>query len=284
MGIGKTFAEVLAKLIGPDGRDNLQQLDTDIAADHAVLKDCETQRTWLKSQMSAAELDNDLETAEKIDEEVRRLDRLERGAKARLPVLEQRRKTALDIKRTEAITAAIEQNRAAYLAVRATLISLAAANAEAIKLAERLRAEFGERDAAVHFPRAAFVGIPLPDLVDLWLRDMNAQFGSVAEPASPQLKPVAAPSGPTARAVPMVSNGNRSVSLADVAPIVPKSKRRPLPKPVEGGVRITLLRGGVELPGGASSVAGDVVTVEADVASSLLRSGAADRTEIANVD
>jgi hypothetical protein len=148
----------------------------------------------------------------------------------------------------------------------------AAVQGEAIAARQAAIAELGEGVVQANIPALAFMGLLLPDLVEIWGKEMDRFY------AAPQPMPTPARAlSPPARQPPNLENG--SVSLYQPSPPNARVRRalRCDSQAGDGERLISLLRSGVEV-GGFQTIAGDTIAVPIETAKKLVASGAADFT------
>jgi len=253
MTIRSSFNELLARLRGADA---LETIETEIAERNKALADVAARRETILEEEERAELDGDLAALARCRTELGELGDRERVARAQLPLLEERKREARNVRLMDAIAAAKLENVELYRKLRTKLLEFAELNGQAIELGERWRREFGEAQAA-QIPRIHFMGIPLPDLVPLWCADMDQQLNPrPPQPALPK---------PALRAVPK--------PIASKPTVKPQ---RPVAPIVENGTPIIILSSGIELENGYQPSYGQKVIVESAYAERLVKTGKAD--------
>jgi hypothetical protein len=153
-------------------------------------------------------------------------------------------------------------------ALIAAVEAAAAAQVEAIALREAAVRELGEGLVAANIPHLAFRGLLLPDLVQIWARELRRSF----EPPSAQ----PAPAGPAK------ANGHARPAPTP-APPTPRRPPRADPPPQSDDQRsVVFLRAGVELDGGTPnggtqrSIIGDQCTMPTEIARRHVLAGNAD--------
>jgi hypothetical protein len=254
------------------------------------------------AERRATELDaekiliDNVDEAERMDAEALRLRRLEvPRLRVHLAELERRQGDAAALERQRAfelhkyVRASIYKNQ-----IVPALKQLREAQIKAIAAVQDARAELGDR-LADQIPRIHFGGIPLPDLIDAWIKDMDRQMSPAARvpgraPPPPAVRlyrgrdgynvfgePPAPPPAPTPTRVgagpvfaygalvspPLESLGGSAPRLPDATGEVP-----------EGCVRARVLRAGYTDTAGGLCHLGRIIDVPRAVASKAAENGA----------
>jgi hypothetical protein len=169
--------------------------EIDRATSEAVAASEEIRR--LEAEETAAA---DYPAAAAIDEQIRRLPWSIDRAAARLPGLEARLAAAKAEKQRRARTRHKSASAALWSRLRRAVEEAARVQVEVINARDAAITELGEHLVNQNLPHLAFRGLILPDLVQLWVNEMERLFSAPINPgARPQ--PTPAP-GPASKAVP----------------------------------------------------------------------------------
>jgi pyruvate/2-oxoglutarate dehydrogenase complex dihydrolipoamide acyltransferase (E2) component len=192
---------------------------------------------------------------------------------ALLPQLEARLVTARAAAQRAGIAKHLEIARKLFPELRQAIMDAAAVQQRVIDARTAATAELGEGVVTLHIPHVSFRGLLLTDLIQAWERDVARSFPAKSAPVPPvaavvkpaqvaQVKPVAPKPAPP---------------VAPVAPVKPKPRPLRRDKVAVGSKLVTVLRPGIELPGGERAMIGDVIgTFTMEQADALLRAGAVD--------
>lgn len=275
------------------GAETAEDLKTEIARAREAIAAAERRATELDAEKI---LVDDAGEAERMDGEALRLRRLEvPRLKARLVDLERRQTVAAERERVAAFDRHKKRRATIYARqIIPALQRLREAQIAAIGAVQDARAELGDR-LADQIPRIHFGGIPLPDLIDAWIKDMDGQMSSAPRapgraPPPPAVRlyrgrdgynvfgePPAPPPAPTPTRVgagpvfaygalvspPLESLGGSAPRLPDATGEVP-----------EGCVRARVLRAGyTDIAGGLCHL-GRIIDVPRAVASKAAENGA----------
>lgn len=190
-------------------------------------------------------------------------------ANAVLPELEARLAQAMAARHQAAITRHRAIGAQVYRQLRAALVEAGKAQTLAVQARADAIAELGEGQAQQHLPVVAFMGLLMPDLLQLYFAEMDRVM-------APQPKPK--PLGAAPRSVPVPKP--RMIEISAAAPVrAVRARRADGPPQSVGERRIVALKSGVELGDGKPALAiGDVATVAAATAERLALSGSCDYT------
>jgi hypothetical protein len=261
--------------------DDVAALAAELEAEKERAAEACARLDWLKLERKTAD---SFEAARALDEEVAKAQWTIERADAVLPHLEGRLKAA----RAEHQAAALARHQAIlrkrYPKFRAALQEAVEQQAAVIQEREAAVAELGEHLVQTHVPNLVFAGFLFRDLLAIWTAENDRIFSErVAKPAivAPRPAPAPVPAKPAEPAAFGFGWTRRQPGDEPVAAPEPPPRPKRVPRrdanPADGSERqVVLLRTGLELPDGTQGVAGDVVTVPADRAAELLRSGAAD--------
>jgi len=259
--------QVIKTTINGAPADQLADIEAQLRAEKTNVAAAVRELEQLEQQRRLAA---DYDAARGLDEALARARWTIERADAVIPPLEAELAAALADRRREALA----RHRAAiakiYPRLRVAIEAAAAVQADAIAARQAAIAELGEGVVQANLTTVAFMGLLLPDLIQIWAAEMDRAFA-----AAPQPKPARAPSAP-ARPQPVETDRAHAVGLND-RPVTPRVRRqlRRDSHAGEGHRLITFVRSGVEA-GNLQSLAGDVVAMPIETANSLVKSGAAE--------
>lgn len=266
-----TVLKVIQKSLHGTPSDQLADIEGRIQAERANVDGARGELEQLEQQRRVAD---DFDAATALDGRIARLRWSIERAEVLLPQLEAERDAALADRRREQLARHIAATGKIYPRLRKAIEAAAAVQGEAIAARQAAIGELGEGVVQRNIPALAFMGLILPDLVEIWGKEMDRVY------AAPQPIPAitsARPAAPARRA-PTVDPGRSSpVGLNDPWP--PNNRvSRPLRRDTEareGERLIAFMRSGVEIDG-FHALAGDVISLPNETARELVKSGAAD--------
>jgi hypothetical protein len=269
----------LLKVITGQSVDDIADLTAELEAEKKKASDACGQVEWLRLARKTAD---DFAGAKALDEKIAEAEWTIERADAVLPHLEGRLKAARAEHQAAALARRQSILRKRFPQFRRALQEAVEQQTAVIKEREAAIAELGEHAVQLHLPNLCYAGFLFQDLLDLWAAEQARIF------ADPLPKPVVVAPGPAPAPVlaadePKFGFGWSRLGPGEKPPTAPVPAPRPrrIPRrdapPADGSERqVVLLRTGLELPDGSQAVAGDVVTVPADRAELMVRSGAAD--------
>jgi hypothetical protein len=223
----------------------------------------ETHRAEYESLATAWRDADTAEDADKIERRRRECLRLAERGEAAMPGMEAALVAARATKQRVALAKHLAAARAVYFKLRDVVEIAASVQHEAILVRQAAIAELSEGVVQQRIGAVAYMGILLPDLVEIWRAHQDRVF---AEPATVQaVAAVVAPIAP------------KPAAKAPAAE--PVKARRPLRNDLlatECRRRVKFHRSNIELEDGTLSRAGDIVSVPASVAEKLIEHGGAD--------
>jgi hypothetical protein len=230
----------------------------------------ETHRAEYESLATAWRDADTAEDADKIERRRRECLRLAERGEAAMPGMEAALVAARATKQRVALAKHLAAARAVYFKLRDVVEIAASVQHEAILVRQAAIAELSEGVVQQRIGAVAYMGILLPDLVEIWRAHQDRVF---AEPATVQA--VAAVVAPVP-AKPAVKPAPAAPVPPTTEPAKPKPRREPRRDKVSvGGRLVTILRTGVEI-GDQQLHAGDQISVSMEQAELLLRNGAAE--------
>jgi hypothetical protein len=139
---------------------------------------------------------------------------------------------------------------------------------------DRFGLELGEGVVQANIPTVAFMGLLLPDLIDIWAGELDRALAARHAAPPPAKAPAASrrPDHPDGNA-----HARGAVSL-NRPPSPSLRVRRALRRDTEAGDNeqlVSMLRGGVEIAGD-QTIAGDLISVPVETAKKLVAAGAAE--------
>jgi uncharacterized coiled-coil protein SlyX len=248
---------------------------------------------------------NDFAAAKALDDQIAEAEWTIERAAALLPHLESKLKAARAERQAEGIVRHYKAAERAYRKLRVAIDAAAAVQVEAMAVRQEAIGELGEGIVQSRIPAVAFVGMLLPDLVELWRAELDRAF------SGPPPKPKAVPPSPKElekqldhfraryyehptpglativeslkdqlqKASPAKAAASRAINpaMADSNPPKPKRVPRRDTAPGDGQRLVTILRNGVDVDGYQASN-GDVLALPIAAAEALVKNGAADFT------
>jgi hypothetical protein len=258
------------------GTDDLGSLIGERDAAVAKLAAAREEILRLEEQRLSAESFDD---AEAINRRIARVQwTVDQINSAVLPQLNRRITESQAIKQRDALLKHQAAARAQFFKLKAAIENAGAAQAEAIAARQSAERELGGGLVQRSVPVVAYMGLLLPDLIEMWVAEQTRVFAAPApQPAVAAVVQSRVAPTPT-RPVGVADRREVAKPVAPVPKVEPVKPKRPLRKSkVAVGDRrlIVMLRPNVEIDSELSMV-GDQIDVPTAQAESLVKAGCAD--------
>lgn len=193
--------------------------------------------------------------AEQIDRRRQEALRLAERDRARVLELETRLAAAQAEAQRQALARHRQIMQGLFPRLRAAVAAAAQVQMEAINARNAAIAQLGEGIVSQHLPPVAFLGLLLPDLINLWSAEQEKLW------APPAAKPQPAPSKPPAAPAKAAVNGHAPAPQPAQRPKPARRAARQDPAPRDGEIRVVFMKSGAELPDGTMALAGDEINI-----------------------
>jgi hypothetical protein len=258
--------------------DDVDALTAELEAEKAKASEACSQLDWLERERKTAD---SFEAARALDEQIAEAKWVIAKADERIPHLEGRLKAARAERQAEALARHQTILRRRYPQFRKALQQAVEQQAEVIREREAAVLELGKHLAQIHLPHITYAGFLFKDLLAIWTGENDRVFSDpLPKPAVVPPRPAPAPAKPDyARHGFGWTEVGGGKPVQEPEPPPPRVKRVPRhdAPPADGTQRqVAILRTGLELPDGTQSVAGDIITVPAEHATLMVKTGAAE--------
>jgi hypothetical protein len=262
----RTVLQVIKKTMHGAPSDQLAELEERLHAERMNAAAAAREVEQLEQQRRMAD---DFDTARGLDDALARARWTIERCEAAIPPLELARDRALADQRRDLLARHKSAIGKIYPRLRDAIDAAAAVQGEAIAALQAAIAELGEGVVQANIPALAFMGLLLPDLIEIWGKEMD-RFYAPAQPMPTPARALSPPAQRPPKMAPAVSNHQPPPPNARI--------RRALrcdSQAGDGERLICLLRSGLDI-GGFQTIAGDTIAVPIETAKKLVSSGAAD--------